>query len=110
MSEAINKHGVIVAPDEEVILHHPRLAWDRADIRLHRVKAGWVMGCAAHSGSGGFAWPCSPRHGLFPSRDAALFAAISVIRNRIERDRGGAAWREITSWLDGLRPAQLSLF
>lgn len=110
MTAAINDHGVIVAPAEELILPHPRMAWARADIRLHRVDEGWAMGCAAHADSGGFAWPCSPQKRLFPSRDAALSAAMSAIRKRIERDQGGKAWREITSWLDNLRPAQMSLF
>lgn len=105
-----NINGVFIEPDEELVLPHPRMAWDRADIRLQQVEDGWAMGCAVHCNTGGMAMPCSARFGTYPSRDSAVDAAISRIRDRIKADKGTSDWREITQWLDGVKPAQMSLF
>lgn len=88
--------------DETLILPHPRLAWDRGRIELHRHTDGLWMWSVLLGGEGeGGGYKVGPKWGRFAeSRDDALFYAVREARKKIG-DKSG--YRDHLKWLDGLQ-------
>lgn len=88
--------------DETLILPHPRLAWDRARIELHRHTDGlWMWSVSLHGDEGaGGGYKVGPKWGRFAeSRDDALFFAVQEATKKIG-DKPG--FRDHVKWLEGL--------
>lgn len=89
--------------DEVLTLAHPRMAWDRATIELHRHTGGlWMWSTSWNSDSGGSGYRVGPKWGKFASsRDDALFYAVREIEQRLEL-KGSADAAQIIAWARGL--------
>lgn len=100
-----------IEPDEVLVLPHPRYAWDRCRIELHRhtdddslPRAGrlWMWSTSWQTPDRGSSYRVGAKWGQFAeTRDDALFHAIAEIRERMgELDDPEAAI--ILRWLEGL--------
>ncbi|RRH72030.1 hypothetical protein [Falsigemmobacter faecalis] len=81
----VDPHGTVIqgAPDETLILPHPRMAWPLARIELHRHTDGRWMWSASAAGS---SFKVGPKWGRFAGdRDMALRAAALEILNLAEQ-------------------------
>lgn len=77
-------HGDV---DETLRLEHPRMAWDRARIELHRHVDGlWIWSVSFHADGGGSGYRIGPKWGRFAkSRDDALHWAVDELHTRLNR-------------------------
>lgn len=99
--ERVDPDGhVVKSPDEEMVLPHPRLAWPRAVIQLHKHDTGlWMWGTGFHSHNHGMGYRVGAKWGKFAeSRSDALFYACQEIRSGIKEDSSKDA-AEIRQWL-----------
>lgn len=92
--------------DERLCLRHPRLAWDRAEIEIHRHDDGlWMWSASWHCEMCGSGYRVGPKWGKFAeSRDDALFYAISEIREGLSELHSRDA-DAIRQWLERLGAA-----
>lgn len=97
----VDRDGPVVQGDvdETLALPHPRLAWNRAEIELHRHDNGlWMWSASWHCDMGGSSYRVGPKWGKFAeTRDDALFYAVCEIRDRL-RDKDGADAAQILAW------------
>jgi hypothetical protein len=78
--------GVVLGEVDEVLrLPHPRLAWDRARIELHRHTDGlWMWGTSWHADMAGCSYKVGPKWGNFAeTRDDALHFAVDEVLSRM---------------------------
>lgn len=103
---AVNGDGPVVQgdADEELQLRHPRMAWDRARIQLHRHHGGrWMWSASWHCDGCGCGYQVGEKWGRFAeTRDDALFYARQEIAERVGARQGSDA-RAILDWLEGLQ-------
>lgn len=86
---------------ERLVLNHPKMAFDRAEIQLHQHTDGlWMWATAAHGTNGGYGYNVGPKWGRFAkTRDEALWLAADEIEKRIrEKREQGEAERLIFAW------------
>ncbi|GGO94981.1 hypothetical protein [Stakelama pacifica] len=102
----VKPHGKVVQGevDETLTLPHPRMAWHRARIELHRHHAGlWMWSTSWQAVNSGRSYRVGEKWGKFAeSRDAALFHAVQEMRGGIGIEASADA-RAILAWLDTLR-------
>lgn len=83
----ISPDGPVVQgdPDEALCLPHPRMAWDRARVELHRHTDGlWMWSASWHANGSGSGYKVGPKWGRFAeTRDDALHYAVGEIEIRI---------------------------
>lgn len=89
--------------DEFLFLPHPRLAWNHAEIELHRHDDGlWMWSASWHCDSCGHGYRVGPKWGKFAqTRDDALFYAVREITSRLEGKDSPEA-KQILKWLASL--------
>lgn len=103
---AVERDGPVVQGDvdEHLFLAHPRMAWNRADIELHRHENGlWMWSTRYMLAIGGGGYRVGEKWGKFAeSRDDALFYAGQELRESIAnpRDEDVKPARLILAWLD----------
>lgn len=93
-------HGNI---DEVLTLPHRGLAWNRADIELHRhVDGRWMWSTSFHIEDRGGGYRVGPKWGKFAeTRDDALFYAIEELSSRLDGYDTKDA-RDIRAWMAAL--------
>ncbi|AVO37360.1 hypothetical protein [Pukyongiella litopenaei] len=89
--------------DETLRLTHPRMAWDRARIELHRHTDGlWMWSVSFHADGRGSGYRVGPKWGHFAkSREDALHWAVDELLTRLESVEGKNA-DLIRAWARGL--------
>ncbi len=99
--------SVVTGPiDEVLILPHPRMAWNQAEIELHRLQSGlWMWSTEANRGTSGWGYRVGGKWNNFAeTRDDALFYAIKEMRQRIKGSLNSyAADNCILAWLETLQ-------
>lgn len=102
---SVNPDGPVLRgdPDETLALPHPRLAWNRAQIELHRHENGlWMWSTCWQCGNAGSGYRVGEKWGKFAqSRDDALFYAKREISSRLKGSLGIEA-EKILLWLETL--------
>lgn len=94
---------VRVEPETRLILRHPRLAWNRAEIALHPHENLWMWATVWMLEDQGGGYAVGPSSGKFAeTKDDALFHAIREIRLNIERHHCDAS-NAIRKWLGSLQ-------
>lgn len=117
MSTTCNEHGVY-SPTEVLRLPRDRKGWrgmDLCEIELADLGDHWIWATGFTMFSGdcwGSYSPLRKVHGReAATRGEAIQAASDHLRAKLAgRAAGFPDARAIIAWLDGLRPAQLSLF
>ena len=91
-------------PDFTFRLEHPRLAWDRARIEIHRHVDGlWMWSTDHMADMSGGGYRVGAKWGNFAeTREDALFYACEELDRRLG-DKGGADSALIRKWLAVLR-------
>lgn len=101
----VDKDGPVVQgePDEVLSLPHPRLAWNRADIELHRHESGlWMWSASWHCDGGGRSYRVGEKWGNFAeSQDDALYYAVKEIEAALDKKDGPEA-AAILKWAASL--------
>ncbi len=101
----IDPYGPVVQGDvhEHLFLPHPRLAWNRADIKLHRHTDGlWMWSTSVNCDESGRGYQVGPKWGNFAeSRDDALYYAVQEIANHLNSSKSADA-RAIKAWAEAL--------
>lgn len=89
--------------DEVLSLRHGRLAWNRADIQIHRHNDGrWMWSTSYHAGDHGGGYRVGPKWGKFAeTRDDALFYAVRELTERLSGNESRDA-RDILAWMAAL--------
>lgn len=101
----IDANGSVVQGDvdEYLFLPHPRMAWHRAEIELHRHENGlWMWSTSWHCEEQGSGYRVGPKWGKFAeSRADALFYAVREITSRLD-GRDSADAKQIIAWAASL--------
>jgi len=89
--------------DEFLCLPHPRLAWNRAEIELHRHENGlWMWSASWHCDNCGSSYRVGPKWGKFAeTRDDALFYAVRELTAALEGKDTPEA-KQILEWAAAL--------
>lgn len=102
---AIKPNGTVVRedPHETLVLPHPRMAWERARIELHRHENSlWMWSTSWQCDDSGRGYRVGEKWGKFAhSRHDALFYAVREITSGLEGHDGPEA-KQILSWLASL--------
>lgn len=104
----VQPHGSVlhqsIEPDFAFRLPHPRMAWDRAEIEIHRYEDGkWMWSASFLADSEGSSYRVGPKWGKFAeTREDALFFAAEELQGRLARKRS-ADVTLILKWLDALK-------
>lgn len=104
----VEAHGSVldpsVNPDFTFRLPHPRMAWDRAEIEVHRHEDGlWMWSASFMAESEGSSYRVGPKWGKFAaSREDALSFAVDELQARLGR-KGGSDAVLILKWLQALK-------
>lgn len=106
----VEPDGFVVSGDvdETLTLPHPRYAWDRARIELHRHDNGlWMWSASYNYGNGGSGYRVGPKWGKFAeTREDALHYAVAEMKQHLEPVPEADA-SLIRRWLDTLTPTPL---
>lgn len=97
---------VVVDPDEALVLPHPRMAWERARIELHRHSDGlWMWSASWQCNNAGRCYGVGAKWGKFAeTRDDALFYAVAELRAGLaERDIDRSEASAIMKWAGSLQ-------
>lgn len=102
---AIDRNGPVIKGDvdETLTLPHPRMAWDYAEIELHRHTDGlWMWSVSWNADMGGGGYRVGAKWGKFAeTRDDALYYACCELETRVRGDGKEAAL--IMKWVAGLK-------
>lgn len=101
----VEPYGSVVQGDVDEFLYlpHPRLAWNRAEIELHRHDNGlWMWSTGWNCDNGGGGYRVGPKWGKFAqTRNDALFYAVRELTARFARKESLAS-NEILAWARSL--------
>lgn len=94
-------------PDFVYTLPHPRLAWNRAEIEIHRHENGlWMWSTEWNCDNGGGGYRVGAKWGKFAeTRDDALFYAACELEAKLEGKTGADALL-ILKWAASLKDGQ----
>lgn len=103
---AVDADGPVVRddPDFTFRLPHPRMAWDRAEIKIHRHTDGlWMWSTSHHADMGGGGYRVGAKWGKFAeTREDALFYACEELERHLG-DRDTADVALIRKWVLALK-------
>lgn len=103
---AVDPDGPVVRGDvnEALVLPHPRMAWDYAEIELHRHDNGlWMWSTSYNADMSGGGYRVGAKWGKFAeTRDDALFYACCEIESNL-RGHDGRDAALILKWIEGLK-------
>lgn len=103
---AVERDGPVLQtdPDFTFRLPHPRYAWDRAEIEVHRHIDGlWMWSASYNADLGGSGYRVGPKWGRFAqTREDALFYACEEIVSRLH-EKATADALLILKWADALK-------
>ena len=93
---------LLTSPDEELILPHPRMAWDSARIQLHQQTDGlWMWATSFGTSQRGSGYAIGAKWGNFAeTRDDALHWAIQELSGRLKPEIPEE--KRICTWLQTL--------
>ncbi|MDX0541657.1 hypothetical protein GOC59_18915 [Sinorhizobium medicae] len=91
-------------PDFVYTLAHPRMAWNRAEIEIHRHENGlWMWSTEWNCDIGGRGYRVGAKWGKFAdTREDALFYAACEIEDAL-RDKPGKEAVLILNWINSLK-------
>lgn len=104
----VDRYGPVLKtdPDFTYSLEHPRMAWNYADIEVHRHTNGlWMWSTSYNCDMGGGGYRVGEKWGKFAETQAdALYYACVEIEERLSGSNGPDA-RKVLEWVKGIKPA-----
>jgi hypothetical protein len=92
IKKPVDPYGPVLQsePDYTFRLKHPRMAWDRAKIEIHRHHDGsWMWSTSRYCDNAGGGYRVGEKWGKFAeTREDALFYAVTEIEQRLDEKDG----------------------